>query len=304
VTAPTFRLAQGDAVAWLRAQPSESLDMVVTDPPYESLEEHRAVGTTTRLKHSKASSNDWFEIFPNARFGELMAELYRVLKRGASLYMYCDPKTLFVAKPAADAAGFKFRNTLVWDKLAIGMGYSYRRRYENILFLSKGKGPQLTDRGLADVIRSKRIANGYPTEKPVEVSEILVRQSSQPGQLIGDPFMGSGSAGVAAARLGRCFTGNDLCAEAVEVTRTRLVEAHAIEVIEPAAAGGRSDELQLGLFAALSPIAPPALLVPESNVRVKVPPCEECGRRNYHLLSCSRVALGTELELGLEEVCG
>jgi len=71
---PLFHIAQGDAVAWLRALPPESVDLVITDPPYESLEKHRAIGTTTRLKHSKASSNDWFEIFPNARFEELFTE--------------------------------------------------------------------------------------------------------------------------------------------------------------------------------------------------------------------------------------
>jgi len=62
---PTFHLAQGDAVDWLRSLPAESVDLAVTDPPYESLEKHRAIGTTTRLKHSKASSNDWFRVFPN-----------------------------------------------------------------------------------------------------------------------------------------------------------------------------------------------------------------------------------------------
>jgi site-specific DNA-methyltransferase (adenine-specific) len=68
-----FQLACADAVAWLRDLPSESVDLVVTDPAYESLEKHRAIGTTTRLKHSKASSNDWFTIFPNNRFPEPFA---------------------------------------------------------------------------------------------------------------------------------------------------------------------------------------------------------------------------------------
>ena len=111
-----FHLAQSDAVAWLRALPSESIDLVITDPPYESLEKHRAIGTTTRLKHSKSSSNDWFSIFPNARFPELFAEVHRVLRRNTHFYLYCDPETMFVAKPLAEAAGFKFWKPLIWDK--------------------------------------------------------------------------------------------------------------------------------------------------------------------------------------------
>jgi DNA modification methylase len=113
---PQFHLSQGDAVSWLRALPSESIDCVITDPPYESLEKHRAIGTTTRLKHSKASSNDWFSIFPNARFPELFTEVHRVLRKNTHFYLYCDPETMFVAKPLAEAAGFKFWKPIIWDK--------------------------------------------------------------------------------------------------------------------------------------------------------------------------------------------
>jgi site-specific DNA-methyltransferase (adenine-specific) len=216
-------LHQGDAVAWLRSLPSESVDLVITDPAYASLEKHRARGTTTRLSHSKASSNDWFSIFPNARFEELFAELYRVLRRDRHLYVFCDAETMFVAKPIAEEAGFRFWKPLVWDKVSIGMGYHYRARYEFVLFFEKGKRA-LADLGVADIIEAKRIRGGYATEKPVSVSEVLVRQSSAPSDLVADPFMGSGSVGVAAVGLGRRFTGNDLCTEAVEITRRRIAE--------------------------------------------------------------------------------
>lgn len=95
-----MKLHQGDAVDWLRTLPDNSVDLFVTDPPYESLEKHRKRGTTTRLKHSKASSNDWFSIFPNERFAELFAEVYRVLKPNAHFYLMCDQETMFHAKPS------------------------------------------------------------------------------------------------------------------------------------------------------------------------------------------------------------
>jgi site-specific DNA-methyltransferase (adenine-specific) len=221
---PRFQLTQGDAVAWLRTLPAASVDLVITDPPYESLEKHRAIGTTTRLKHSKASSNDWFSIFPNSRFPELFAEVWRVLKKDSHFYLFCDPETMFVAKPLAEAAGFKFWKPLIWRKMALGMGYHYRAYYECILFFEKGKR-KLNDLGIPDVLDAKRITGGYPAEKPPEVSEVLIKQSSEPGELVIDPFMGSGSAGVAAIRNGRMFRGNDLCTEAVDITRQRLVDA-------------------------------------------------------------------------------
>jgi site-specific DNA-methyltransferase (adenine-specific) len=229
VVAPKFHLAQRDAVAWLRALPSESVDLVVTDPPYESLEKHRAIGTTTRLKHSKASSNDWFSIFPNSRFPELFAEVYRVMRRNTHFYLFCDPETMFVAKPLAEQAGFKFWKPLIWDKCKIGMGYHYRARYECILFFEKGKR-KLADLGIADILEAPRISGGYPAEKPAAVSEVLIRQSTEPGDLVIDPFMGSGSVGAAAVSSGRIFCGNDLCKEAVDIARGRLREAGAAEV--------------------------------------------------------------------------
>ena len=221
LTTSLFDLAVADAVEWLRSQPADSIDLVVTDPAYESLEKHRAVGTTTRLKHSKGSSNDWFVVFPNARFGELFDEAFRVLQRNAHLYLYCDAETAFIVKPVAEAAGFRFWKPLVWDKRTIGMGYHYRARYEFILFFEKGKR-RLNDLGVSDVITVPRIHRGYPAEKPSAVSEVLIKQSSLPGEVVADPFMGSGSVGIAALKAGRRFLGCDVNPEAVRLTADRL----------------------------------------------------------------------------------
>jgi site-specific DNA-methyltransferase (adenine-specific) len=226
---PTVRIEQTDAIAFMRSYHAGSVDLLVTDPAYESLEKHRAVGTTTRLKHSKASSNDWFQIFPNSRFPELFAEAHRILKPNAHLYLMCDQETMFVAKPIGEAAGFKFWKPLVWDKQAIGMGYHYRSRYELVLFFEKGKR-KLNDLGVPDVLSFKRVHGGYPTEKPAELSEVLIRQSTSPGELVLDPFCGSGSVGVAARRHGRRFAGSDICAEAVEISLERVHAAEPPEV--------------------------------------------------------------------------
>ncbi len=225
---PQFSLNVGDAVSWLESLPDASVDLIVTDPPYESLEKHRAIGTTTRLKHSKASSNDWFSIFPNTRFPDFFREAARVLRRNRHLYLFCDAETMFVAKPLGEAAGLKFWKPIVWDKLAMGMGYHYRARYEFVLFFEKGKR-KLNNLGIADILPAKRVIGGYPTEKPVEIPAILIEQSTQLDELVIDPFAGSGSTGVAALRLGRNFLGNDTCNEAVEVSRRRLLEVGGIQ---------------------------------------------------------------------------
>jgi len=217
-------VANEDAISWLQKLESSSIDLVITDPPYESLEKHRKVGTTTRLTNSKSSSNQWFKIFPNDRFKELCDEIYRVLKKDSHFYLLCDQETMFVIKPIAEQAGFKFWKPIVWDKVAIGMGYHYRARYEFILFFEKGKR-KLNDLAIPDVLTEKRVWRGYPTEKPIGLAKTLITQSSSELDLVIDPFCGSGFVGAAAVSMNRKFKGNDLSKEAVEITKLRVNQA-------------------------------------------------------------------------------
>ena len=246
---PFVQTLHCDAVHALRAMAPSSIDIVVTDPAYESLEKHRARGTTTRLSHSKASSNDWFNIFPNSRFPDFCAELYRVLRPGSHCYVMCDDETSDVLKPELAAAGFKVWKRLVWDKMKIGMGYHYRARYEFILFAEKGKR-KLADLGVPDVLKGPaaldeiddvlevpRVWRGYPTEKPVELAEILIRQSAGAGDILCDPFMGSGAFGVAAVKHGLDFIGIDACEEAFEAASARVWEAAGAAAAQAAAEG-------------------------------------------------------------------
>lgn len=224
----SFELHQGDAIDWLKSLGDSSIDLLITDPPYESLEKHRKVGTTTRLKQSKSSSNTWFEIFPNSRFESLFNEVYRVLKKNSHFYLFCDQETAFIVKPIAEAAGFKFWKPIVWDKMRIGMGYHYRAKYEFILFFEKGKR-KLNNLSTPDILSVPRIHKGYPTEKPVELMEILISQSSSDGDTVCDPFMGACATGVAATNLNRSFVGNDISSEALSISYDRLSKNKAME---------------------------------------------------------------------------
>ena len=223
---PPAEAVTSDALTWLAGQASGSADLIITDPPYESLERHRAIGTTTRLKRSKGSSNDWFEIFPNSRFAELFQALHRVSKRNSHLYVFSDHVTFPIAKEAGEAAGYRFWKPLVWDKKLLGMGYHYRCRYEFILFFEKGKR-KLKDLSIPDILEVRRVRGGYPTEKPVGLLEQLVLQSSCEGDTVVDPFCGSGSTGVAAINHGRRFAGCDKLQSAVEATNARLRDVAA-----------------------------------------------------------------------------
>jgi len=232
-----------DAMAGLRELDAESISLIVTDPPYSSLEKWRNMGTTTRLAKSKQSSNEWFPTVPNSYFGPFFAECYRVLARDSHMYVMCDEETADALKPMIRDAGFGLRKSVIWHKVgkiepvtcprcgtlvterhapgAPGMGYPYRSSYEFVLLAEKGKRSPPEDksvRNFQDVVDVQWIKGGdaYPTEKPVRLNEILIAQSSLPGDLVVDPFSGSGSCGEAAFNLGRSFLGFDVKQEALD----------------------------------------------------------------------------------------
>lgn len=219
-----WKIECNDALIWLKSLPDNYANLIITDPPYESLEKHRSIGTTTRLKVSKASNNKWFPIFHNHLFPELFAEIYRVLAPNSHFYLFCDAATMFVVKSLAEQAKFKFWKPLVWNKKKFGLGYHYRSQYEFILFFEKGKR-KLKSNSIADIIECSRVHNGYPTEKPFELIHLLVKQSSSVGDVVIDPFMGSGTTCLAALMSGCNFDGCDILEEACALTKSRLVSS-------------------------------------------------------------------------------
>ena len=228
-----------DALKGLRALKDASVDLIPTDPPYNTLEKHREVGTTTRLKDSTQSSNEWFPTVDFDYLHEVFVECYRVLKRPGHLYVMCDEETADILKPDLRTIGFEQRKSLIWHKVGKlekvscpncgahvteqhrpgtpGMSYPWRSCYEMILFFQKGQRKAADDRSQRNVLRLPWIkrTSAYPTEKPVELLQRIISQSSFEGDLVLDPFAGSGSCGEAAFNLGRNFLGFDVEAKAM-----------------------------------------------------------------------------------------
>lgn len=196
------------------------MDCVFTDPPYDSQEKHRKIGTTTRLKTC------WYSTIKDDDHLLLMSEFLRILKSGRHLYVMCDKESVFSLHRAGVDAGFKYWNTLVWDKVFMGMGYHYRRVHEFILFFEKVPGKRrLKELGVTDIIRSARIPYTqrlWPSEKPVILVKTCLENSTNRGESVCDPFVGSGSTAVACQELGLNFLGCDIDPEAVAVVKSRF----------------------------------------------------------------------------------
>lgn len=223
---PAFHISLMDSIQWLRRLNTESVDCIFTDPAYESLEKHRAIGTTTRLQ-------DWFPIFPNKRFLDLMVEFYRVLKSDRHCYVMSDEETLYAMRPAAEEAGFKWWKAVVWDKQTIGNGYHYRNGHEFVVFLEKGNRPLRDRTRVRSVVALSGMRSGrgkrYPTQKPVALIRHFLHQSVDPGMVVIDPFMGSGATLVAGVEE-RCEVwGADIEQRSLDLTRERLEARGVVE---------------------------------------------------------------------------
>lgn len=244
----TIKLSLGPCLDLFPSIPDESVDLVVTDPAYESQMKWQGIGTTARMGMGKKGSGSddleekWFPVFPNSDLPDLVQQIYRVLKPGHHAYIFSDWETIKLLHQFAITEGvFPLMNSsgvwvepfkpVIWDKMMAGTGYSYRNRYEFIIYLwkidKKGKRRQLADLSIPDVLQFKKPwgkEKKFPTQKPVGLIELLINQSSLPGETVLDPFLGSGTTAVAALRTKREFIGFDISERALALTTANLLD--------------------------------------------------------------------------------
>ncbi|MYD35740.1 MAG: site-specific DNA-methyltransferase [Dehalococcoidia bacterium] len=174
-----------------------------------------------------------------------LVEMRRALNNDGSIYLHCDPTSSHYVKQLMDAVfGMdNFRNEIIWS---YGLGGSspkrYSRKHDVILFYTKSdrymfnkpqtpaKSQKLKGqmKGATDVWDIPSLNNmakertGFPTQKPLALYERIIEASSNPGDLVLDPFCGSGTTLVAAERLNRHWIGIDTNPTAIETARERL----------------------------------------------------------------------------------
>lgn len=204
---------------------AEMVDAIVTDPAYWTLDKHRSTGTTTRLggHQDPTQRTGWFDTITEMQLRTLIDEAKRILKNNCHAYIMSDGQTLkWILNMATEDDAWSNCKPIVWDKINIGMGYHYRCQHEFFVMLDKGKNRRLNSLSTSDVWRVPMVRGGYPTEKPVALMEIPICHSTNPGELVLDPFMGGGSVLVAAERRGRRAIGIDKSEAACELAARRL----------------------------------------------------------------------------------
>jgi DNA modification methylase len=227
----------GDALEILKGLPSASVDSVITDPPYcsgGSLEAQKNTGLQG-VRTSNRSKEDfrWFHSDNMTTGGlvwllrSMMVEAARLLKPDRSALVFTDWRMVPQLAPALESCGMRWRNLIVWDKGSTGLGTGFRPCHEMLLEFVSGSNLYYTRDG-SNVIRTRRVCPGerdHQAQKPAELLAALIKTVCPPGGVVLDPFMGSGTTGVACLMTGRRFVGCEVDPYYHATAETRLKAA-------------------------------------------------------------------------------
>jgi DNA modification methylase len=202
-------ITQGNCIDVMRQMHANSVDFILTDPPY--LVNYRDRDGRTIQNDANA---DWLR--------PAMREAHRVLKQDRVAIMFYGWTKVDAFFDAWKAAGFRPVGHLVFRKTYSSKSRFLSYQHEQAYLLAKGR-PPLPKQPLADVMDMPYSGNKlHPTQKPVAALAPLVRSFTLPGELVLDPFTGSGSTCAAALLTGRRYLGVELDAEFHEAASQRL----------------------------------------------------------------------------------
>jgi site-specific DNA-methyltransferase (adenine-specific) len=199
----TNKIHNVDCLEFINTLPDNCIDLVLTDPPY---------GMSYKSNYRK----DKYESIENDSNIEWLPEIvegcFRVLKDGTHAYFFCSFHNIEIFKSEIQKK-FEFKNILVWMKNNTGMGDldgDYAPQYEFCIYARKGSR-KLNGSRDSNIIRYNKTGNNHhPTEKPVDLMAYLIKKSSNDGETVFDPFIGSGATAITCKMLNRKYIGCEI----------------------------------------------------------------------------------------------
>lgn len=226
----------GDCIDLIPSLPR--VDAVITDPPYCSgsvSESSRTASKGQGLRSETLQRLGWFvgDNMGTAGLVFLLRSMaFRaldILNPEGSLLVFCDWRMAPNLAPAIESSGMRYQNMVVWDKGSMGLGMGFRGQHEIILHFTAG-APKYHDLGTSNVVKATRVGAGdreHQTQKPIDLMQRLLRVVCPRGGTVFDPFMGSGSTGVAALAEGMKFIGIERDADHFQTASERIEMAIA-----------------------------------------------------------------------------
>lgn len=217
----------GDAVDFIKTLPDSSIDHCVTDPPFGVAYDERIAGTSHAATAYQDDDNAYKRIL------SMVPDIYRTLRPGGFCIFFYGMSWHTEVHAAFVEAGFVVDPLpVIWDRSS-GRTYTNRpdryftRGYDVAIHAFKGDGT-LAKQGGCNILRIEPVGRSERetlVERPVELYAELIRRVSQPGEIIADFFVGSGSCPAAAVSTGRKFIGSELDADR-RAYAIRKIEAH------------------------------------------------------------------------------
>ena len=211
----------------LAANLPDGINCVITDPPYGiDFESNSVRRGASADEYNDKIANDGDVAAALENFTKVMGLIVPKLADDADVYVFTDWTVQAEWVAALELMGLPLSMPLIWEKGSPGMGditYNWGCGYEVILYCKKGRRPvNHRRRAVLTIPRLPSGKNIHPTEKPVALIEELVKVSTNPGDLIVDPYSGSGSTVVAAQRTGRSAIGIEMSKKYVTKSTQRL----------------------------------------------------------------------------------
>lgn len=217
-----------DCLEVMKNIPNNSIDLIVTDPPYKITSRGCSGTMGGYWKNEKAKKGIIFD-YNSISCKDYLPQFYRILKDKTICYVMCNNVNLREILNIGIECGFNFVKCLIWQKGNKICGRYYMGCYEYIILFRKGGDRPINKCGTPDILsipikklKDKNGKNLHDTEKPIELMKILIENSSNEKEIVLDPFMGIGGVGVACKNLNRNFIGIEIDDKYFRIAEERI----------------------------------------------------------------------------------
>jgi DNA modification methylase len=241
------QIYNADCVAFMEKIPDNSIDLIFADPPYNLSKSNYNIKfskMTSRGSDLNTHKGKWDVFADEKEYEEFskkwISECFRVLKEGGSIWVAGTYHNIYLMGYLIQKTGFTPLNEILWHKTDATPNISCTRfvaDHENFLWARKGKKHTFNyelmkrlnmDKQMRSIWPKGKTAGGkriHPTQKPEWLLERIILASSKEGEVVFDPFMGSGTTAVVSRRLKRRFLGCEIDKNYLQIANERLKRA-------------------------------------------------------------------------------
>ena len=219
-----IKLINDDCLNAMKDIPDESIDLIITDPPYL---------IKYKTNYRKNKNHDFCKTIKNddnfSLISEYIKNCYRILKKNKAMYIFCNNTHVDFFKQELEKNNINIKNMIIWVKnncTAGDLKAQFGKQYEIIFLVNKGRcffnGKRITDVWLFDKVAGT--SQLHQNQKPLDLIKQCILKHSKENEVIFDGFMGSGTTGVAWKELDREYIGVEIDEKYFKIAKDRIEE--------------------------------------------------------------------------------